>query len=157
MNLRLLCMTILAVAIPQLSLSAEDHHGPKKHIVGVFLGLTSGNGHSDKTIGLEYEYRFDEMFGVGVVVEHIPDAHGGDGASLYMGQVHLHPYKDLRLSGGYGREKVHHEGTHAEDVLRLGVAYDFHFDGFGIAPTFNLDWIDGHTSKVFGIVVNKGF
>lgn len=129
----------------------------KRHVVGVFGGFTSVSGHTDATIGLEYEYRFNKQFGAGVVYEHIPDAHDGDGASIYMGQLHLHPWKELRLSAGYGWEKVHYEGSKSKDIWRVGVAYDFHVGEIGIAPMFNLDRVDGHTAKVYGLAIVKAF
>lgn len=159
MNKLKLLITFLFLALISNSVFAADdpHQAPAKHVVGAFLGITSADEHTYGTFGGEYEYRIDRMFGVGVLVEHTPKAHHGDGTTIFMGQLHLHPWKELRLTGGYGREKIHHEGSHSEDVLRLGVAYDFHMNGFGIAPTFNVDWINGHTSKVFGFVINKGF
>ncbi len=148
-----------ALTIAPLSVSAsdEEHHEMKKNIVGVFGGFTSVSGHTNGTIGLEYEHRFNGLFGAGVVFETTPNAHGGDGTSLYMGQLHLHPWQELRLSVGYGKEDIHHEGAPSEDVWRVGAAYDFHVGGFGIAPAFNLDRVGGHTAKVFGISLTKGF
>lgn len=155
--------TVLAISTSTVYASDDDvhglneHHAFNKNTVGVFGGFTSIGGDTEATFGIEYERRFTQLVGVGIVWEKTPNAHNGDGTSIFMGQIHLHPWQELRLSVGYGKEKIHHEGTHKVDVWRFGVAYDFHMEGFGIAPTFNLDRIDGHTAKVFGIVLNKGF
>lgn len=138
--------------------AAEDSRaGYKKNAVGVFGGFTSVTGHTDYTVGLEYERRLVKEFGVGVLWEHTPDGHGGDGVSLYMALAHLHPWKELRLSLGFGSEDVHSPGASSHDVWRAGVAYDFHIGKFGIAPTFNLDRVNGHTAKIVGLVLVKAF
>lgn len=139
--------------------AADSHggHGYKTHMLGLFGGATSINGETNFTLGAEYEYRFNQYFGAGALFEHTPDAHHGDGTSIYMGLVHFHPYMGLRLSGGYGREIIHHHGSKEKDVWRIGAAYDFHIAGFGVAPTVNLDRIDGHTGTVFGLVISKSF
>jgi hypothetical protein len=136
---------------------AADTGELKQHVVGVFGGFTSVSGHTDATFGLEYEYRFTKQIGAGFVYEHTPGAHDSDGASVYMGQLHLHPWKELRLTAGYGKEKVHYEGSKSKDIWRVGVAYDFHVGQIGIAPVFNLDRVDGHTAKVFGLTLVKAF
>lgn len=156
--------TVLLSAIAMLAAlntnvyAADDgHHEFKQHIVGVFAGFTSVDHNTEATFGLEYEYRITELVGVGAIYEHTSNAHHGDGTSIYMGLVHVHPWQELRLSVGYGTEKIHHEGAHSEDVLRFGVAYDFHVGEFGISPAFNLDRVGGHTAKVFGVAITKAF
>ena len=123
----------------------------------MFAGFTSVNHNTEATFGVEYEYRFNELIGVGAAYEHTSKAHHGDGTSIYMALVHVHPWKELRLSAGYGIEDIHHEGAHSEDVLRVGISYDFHVGEFGIAPAFNLDRVAGHTAKVFGVALTKAF
>lgn len=143
--------------VSQASAADDGDHSYNQHTIGIFGGATSGNGHTDFTFGGEYEFRFDEMWGVGGIFEHSPNAHGGDGVSVYMGQVHLHPYKGWRFSGGIGQEKIHGTTPHKDTIYRLGAAYDFHVENFGIAPTVNLDFVGGHQVVVFGIAISKGF
>lgn len=166
---RALCTTcVLTLAlIPQLAGASDDlhanddhagdGHAMKKHVLGVFVGVTATDDTNESTTGMEYEYRVNEYIGVGGLIENTPGAHHGDGTSLYMLQVHAHPWKDLRVTAGYGQEDIHHDGADNEEVLRFGLAYDFHLSGFGIAPTVNFDSIDGETVTVYGIVFNKGF
>lgn len=152
-----LIATSLIASPFSVTASDDEHHEIKKNIVGVYGGFTSVNGHTNGTFGIEYEHRFNDLIGAGVVFETTPNAHGGDGTSLYMGQLHLHPWQELRLSAGFGKEDIHHEGAHSEDVWRVGAAYDFHVGGFGVAPSLNLDRVGGHTAKVFGISLTKAF
>lgn len=149
--------TILTALTTNVFAADDEHHEFKKNIVGVFAGFTSVDHSTEATFGVEYEYRFTELVGVGAVYEHTSQAHHGDGTSIYMALLHVHPWQELRLSVGYGTEDIHHEGAHSEDVLRFGVAYDFHVGEFGIAPAFNLDRVGGHTAKVFGVALTKAF
>ena len=160
----ILCLGIFPAALASASETEGGHdldlgggHSYSKHTFGLFGGGTSVSGETNFTFGAEYEFRFSQYIGVGAIYEHTPKAHHGDGTSIYMGLVHLHPWKMLRLSAGIGTESVHAFGAHSETVYRLGAAYDFHVGGFGIAPTINIDFIGGHEAIVFGVALTKGF
>jgi len=155
-SLSITSMLVLSTA-PAIASDDSSHHEIKKNIIGVFGGFTNVDGHTNGTFGIEYERRFTRQLGVGFIYEHTPNAHHGDGTSIYMGELHLHPWKELRLSVGFGIEDVHHEGAHNEDVWRVGAVYDFHIGEIGLAPTINFDRIDGHTATVFGLTLIKGF
>ncbi len=150
-------LTTLTLSSMTTSASEDGDHEMKKNIVGVFGGFTSVSGETKSTYGIEYERRINEFVGLGLVFEKTPNAHHGDGTNIYMGQLHLHPWKELRLSIGYGKEDILQEGAHSENVWRLGAAYDFHVGKLGIAPSFNLDRVGGHTAKVFGAALTKAF
>ncbi len=147
---------LFGVMMPFSAANAADGE-LKQHVLGAFGGFTDAEGETNFSFGFEYEYRFNKTFGAGFLIEHTPGAHHDDGATIYMGQVHLHPWQELRLSVGYGKEDIHHEGTHSENVWRFGVAYDFHTKYFGIAPSFSIDRINGHSTKVFGVALTKAF
>lgn len=152
-----LCATVVG-GFSNVTLAAGGGHGGGHHVpdhaVGLFLGGTTGAGHTDYTIGLEYEYRVNEKFGFGPIIEFSPDAHGGDGVSVYMAGLHFHPFGGLRLTGGVGAEVVHAHGGEAEEIFRLGAAYDIELgNAFAIAPTVNVDFVNGHELVVFGVVL----
>ena len=152
-------MSLALLISSSLALASDDEHGAdKNHIVGVFLGATN-DAHSvtDETVGVEYEYKFTERFGIGAVYEYSPDAHDDDGVSVYLASAYLHPYAGWRLGLGLGEEKVHGSHGHEEGLFRASVAYDFHVGGFGIAPTFNLDIVDVETIEVYGVTFSKAF
>ena len=44
-----------------------------------------------------------------------------------------------------------------EDLVRFSIAYGFHFDGFGIAPTFIFDRVSGENIEAYGIAIHQGF
>lgn len=145
---------------------AADDGAFYRHNPGIFLGATSGVGETDYTVGLEYEYRATRMFGIGVAAEHTPERHSGDGTSVVLGALHIHPAGGLRLTAGYGLEDVHDAArkikagktpTKNEDLFRLGAAYDFHVGDFGVAPSVNVDFVGGHEVIVFGISLIRPF
>ena len=163
----LLVATVAVIALSGTSASAAGQGDElKRHVPGVFIGATRGAGETDISVGLEYEFRATKWIGFGAVAEWAPGAHHGDGTSLYLGAIHVHPIGGLRLTAGYGVEDVHDEKkkraaglspSKNEDVFRLGAAYDFHAGDFGIAPTVNLDFIDHKKVVVFGISVTRPF
>ena len=152
MSMALLMSSSLALA------GGNDHGADKKHIVGVFLGATNdAHSETDGTAGIEYEYKFTEHFGIGAVYEHSPDAHNDDGVSVYLASAYWHPYAGWRIGLGIGEEKLHGSHGHEESLYRASIAYDFHIGGFGIAPTFNLDRVDGESIEVYGVTLSKAF
>lgn len=139
------------VGIPQL-MAAEAKHYP-----GIFVGALNSGGETELSLGLEYEYRFTPQWGVGLVYEKASDAHHGDGVSATIAALYYHPYAGWRIGAGFGREKIHGDHGHTDDLYRLNMAYDFHIGEFGVAPTFSLDRVDGHHSRVYGISISKAF
>jgi len=147
-----------------LVMASEDDHGSgdhsaqSKHIAGLFAGATKAAGNEvDGTIGIEYEYKFSNHYGLGVVYEKSSDAHHGDGVSVYAASVYWHPHTNWRLGLGAGEEKVHGSHGYIQSLVRASISYDFHVGGFGIAPTFNLDRVDGNNIEVYGITFIKTF
>ncbi len=135
--------------------STGGSHYPS-NVFGVFLGATD-SGETDFTIGVEYERRVSELFGFGGVIEHTPDAHNGDGVSIALAELFIHPAGGLRLIGGVGAEKLHGASGYTKTLFRTGVAYDFQVGDFEIAPTFNVDYVGGNQATVFGVSFLRHF
>lgn len=148
-----------SVSVLPSIVQAEEgmHHEYPSHVVGLFLGGTDEDeGSTEFTFGGEYEYRFSQYFGVGGVVERTPDGHHGDGVTVALAALHLHPMGALRLTGGIGREMV--DGHEDETLYRLGAAYDFELpNSFALAPTFDIDFVDGKENFVFGVTLSRHF
>lgn len=158
--------TILAIGLLMTSTSnyaaSEDTH----HYPGIFLGATTFDGETNFSYALEYEYKFSKLWGAGLTYEKTDDAHHGGGVDIALASVYLHPWKELRLGAGYGKGKAggytdheHHE-YHAgvdEEIFRTSISYDFHVGGFGVAPTFAVDFIEGETATVLGVAFIKPF
>ena len=147
----LLFSVVRAGAEPHVSDDSEGH-GYHKNVVGVFTGIThAGRRENGFALGFEYERRFSERFGVGVVAEHT----FGD-ADVWIAAIpfafHTGHWK---LYAAPGVEDGHH-GT--EELLRLGAEYAFELaDGWEIAPQINVDLVDSEDVWVFGIVFAKVF
>jgi hypothetical protein len=150
----LLLAISLPSAEPQSSGGSEGHGDAHYHknLVGVFTGITHvGRRENGAALGFEYERRFSEKFGVGVVAEHT----FGD-ADVWIAAIpfafHTGHWK---LYAAPGIEEGHH-GT--EELLRLGAEYAFELsDGGEIAPQINVDLVDNEDVWVFGVVFAKGF
>lgn len=122
-----------------------------KHYPGIFLGATNVDSETDVTIGIEYEYKFDDNFGVGGAYERTADGHHGDGFNVWTASLFYHPMKSVRLGIGLGEEKIGGDHPHTEDLWRLSAAYEFHVGEFEVAPTLAVDFIDDKEAYVFGV------
>jgi hypothetical protein len=140
------------VSTTVMASSTEHHHFP-----GIFLGATTIDSETDFSYGVEYEYKANHLWGAGIVYEKTDDAHHGDGVDVKLAAVYLHPWKELRVGLGYGKEKVGGDHPHEENLTRLSLNYDFHVAGFGIAPTIAVDFVDGEKATVIGLSFIKSF
>ncbi len=130
---------------------SDNHHSDKHHQLGIFAGETSANSEKEFTYALEYEYKFDKNYGFGVTLENVNGAH--EDIRVSVASLYYHPTSNFRLGIGYGREKA--EGHDSESLVRYSLAYDFHInESMTFGPTFALDKIDGHTSRVYGLALN---
>ena len=149
---------LATLLISPACLAADGHdngHGLKHHALGVFVGRSNERGGGDEvSIGLEYEYRFNQHWGAGGLVEYTPDGHSDDGITVALASGYYHPYKGWRLGLGFGRERVHGDHGYYQWLYRAGVAYDFHVGRFGIAPSVNYDIIEGNSNVlIYGVAL----
>ena len=139
---------------------AEGHgdHGalPHHHLALVIGAVTeSKEGHEDEhglAVGLEYEFRFHERWGVGVAVERLSGDHLRE--TVVVLPVSLHPSGVLRLMAGPGIEFAE-EGN--ESLWRLGAGYEFEIGApWTLAPEIVVDFISGGDSTwVAGIALGR--
>ena len=149
-----LSVAVFALIMPVQVLSAEEEHKEShyhRNHVGLFLGNTYEEGEDEFTIGLDYEYRFSQYFGIGLLGEYVgEDAREGVG----MGLLFIHPYKGFRFLAGAG---VKPKAEETKFIWRLGIGYRFPIGNWTIAPEFNLDFTEGRTVEVFGVSFGYGF
>lgn len=153
--MKILALSILSLVLTTSAVQAASDD--EQHFPGLFIGATNFDSETELTYGIEYEYKFSKQWGAGLVYEKTSDAHHGDGVTVKLASVYLHPWKDLRLGAGFGEEKVGGHHPHSENLTRVSASYDFHVAGLGIAPTLAFDFIDGETATVFGIAIIKPF
>jgi len=130
------------------------------HHAGVFLGAVTETGcerdATDWALGLEYEYRPVEKFGVGVLIEMVGGEADREFTALLTGI--MHPGGGWRVVLAPGVEIDRHE-RHTAFLLRVGMGYEFVFQGgYTVGPEFNIDFIENsHATFVYGVVLGKEF
>jgi hypothetical protein len=134
--------------------AAESKEGAhEENEVGLFLG---GSHHSEDngfSIGLDYEHRINEAFGVGALVEYTTK----DFDSWVVAfPVYVHPYMGLRLLAAPGFENRESENKF---LVRAGIAYQIPVaKGVSLTPEYNVDFItNGEKVHVYGVSVGVGF
>jgi hypothetical protein len=153
-NMQEILRLIIAVAfcliiVPTNFVSAESetghHEEDRAHSLELFLGNTHEDGEDGFSVGLVYEYRLDELFGIGGFLEHAD----GDFDKWIVGlPLYIHPYKGFRFLVAAGLENEDNEN---EFLFRTGVSYEFEFGSWAIAPEFNVDFVDGDEALVYGV------
>jgi hypothetical protein len=148
------------------------HHGHSFHPneIAFFAGFTDEKHHDTEfSIGLEYEHRLSQEWGVGGLFEYT------NGLRNYILAVpfYFHPGGSWKIVGAPGIEfhngrgdvvTPHSEGHGEVDedesyfLFRLGVAYDIHLGGsWGLAPAIDLDFVDSERVWVYGAALTYGW
>jgi hypothetical protein len=148
-----LLISICLLAFSSHVLSEASAH----HLPGIFVGYTHAQSETVFTYGIEYEYKFNQFWGIGFVYEKANDAHHGDGVTVKVAQLLYHPLKNFRLGVGAGTERIGGEHSHTENLYRLSASYEYHVGDFAIEPTFAVDFIDNEKAYVFGAAFIRPF
>ncbi len=122
--------------------------------VGFFLGATTKtDGDTEFAIGADYERRFSDLLGAGLVVEWEPSF---EDRVLVAPALFVHPVGELLITVAPGAQ-FERSSTHF--VFRLGAAWDFELaHGLALAPTINYDFVEGaHDAISYGLVLNFSF
>lgn len=150
-----------------------EHHGHEYHPneIALFAGITDEEHHdSEFSLGIEYERRLSQHWGVGGLLEYTDELRN----SILAVPVYWHPGGGWKLVAAPGIERHNGRGLVAtphkaeghsevdEDetyfLFRLGVAYDIHLGGsWGLAPGVNLDFVEGERVLVYGVSLTYGF
>jgi opacity protein-like surface antigen len=168
-------------AMPTMTLAAEEHgdahgdgHSSHLHHVSLTVGAAD-NGHLDETgfsVGAEYRYALNERFAIGPMLDYTTYDH--ENTTLLVAALFWRPDGGrFQLFGGPGVEFVdaeHHASPEtpvplasAEDeddsefAFRIGAGYDVPLGRFSLTPLISADFIDGHTTWVYGIALGFGF
>ncbi len=121
--------------------SGEDEH--RRHILNGFTGIAQEDTETEGfALGVDYEYRFSELFGVGAFTEVI----AGEGRAIIVGaDLVWHAAEPLALFVGYGEERKDKEW---QGVMRLGGLYEFPVgDGWTLSPTVAYDFSLKHPDE----------
>ncbi len=147
----LLCVVfIIAETVASIPAQAADVGSGKHHLSG-FLGGSKDGDKSGFTFGALYEYRLDEMFGVGGLIEH---AEGDFDDTVLGAPLFIHPYDGWRFVVAPGLE---FNGS-TDFFIRTGVGYEFEIGGgWTLTPKFSVDWIDRDETLVYGLNIGRRF
>jgi hypothetical protein len=143
-----------ALSQEQAATDEEEDQGVE-HTIAVFLGVSDGE-EAEFTFGGEYELRPLELFGFGVVVEHAPGGHDGDGVTVVLGSAFLHPWLGSRLGFGLGSERVS-GGDGGEFLVRTSAGYEVKAGSTSITPSLSLDFVDDTEAVVVGVAFGLTF
>jgi len=131
-----------------------EFHEEKPHHLSVVIGGSHINAIDETvfTLGVDYEYRINELIGFGFVIEQ---AFGEVDATTLIAVSDIHLWRGLALQVGPGIEFVDDE-TFA--VGRIGMLYEFELEQeFTIGPQLHYDISGGEDTIVFGLAVGKAF
>jgi len=124
---------------------SAEHGKEAKNEIAVFVGLThEGRRDNSAALGLEYERRLNEKFGVGALAEFT----AGD-ADFWVYAIpltlHVKRWKFVLAPG------VEYNDGHTEKLIRLGTGYEFEPGSMKITPTFAVDFVGGDAVIIAGV------
>lgn len=126
-------------------------HG--RHHLSLLLANTHASGEGDNlTLGLDYEYRVNELIGVGAILER---AFGQLNATTILAVADVHFQNGLIMQVGPGFERKNDDSVF---VARLGVLYEFELENFTLSPQLHWDYHDNEPNAVLaGIALGASF
>ncbi len=142
---------LILLTIPQMLLAADTDH---PHHLAVVGGFARNNSKDANFLGLEYEYRLNDKWGIGGYYEQTFNGFDIEALGL-LGTYH--PSGGWKVLGGIGVEGKLNSNK-SKWLLRAGVGYGFHVGDTSITPLFVVDWIENNSSVVYlGVAVGFGF
>jgi hypothetical protein len=153
-------ITILLCCLLSPAMSvADDAAGPESspeydhNAVGFFVGGTGeGRRENGLTLAFVYARRFQESFAIEFEAERV----FGDLDFWVVTIPFVYHYNKWKFAVGPGLEKP--DDGDSEFLLRIGTEYAFELnESWELAPTFNLDFVDGETVMVVGVGLIYGY
>lgn len=156
-------LSVLLIALVALILTGmgaekvmaeEETEEEGRNELALFLGGTHTSEDDAFSVGLDYEYRVNRLFGIGGVVEYT----GADFRDWIVGlPLCLHPWRELKVFLAPGVDFDRPDGE-TYFLLRVGTEYGFAIgNGFEIAPALNVDFTSEETALVYGLSFARKF
>lgn len=130
---------------------SSEHGDESKNEIAVFLGATHERRRDNSgAVGLEYERRLNETFGIGALAEFTA---GGSDFWVYAIPLTIHSdrWKFVVAPG------IEYADGRSERLFRLGAAYELESGGMKIMPGLNLDFVGGEVVLIVGVSFGMGF
>ncbi len=154
-----LVLLFIVVGAPTAFAQAGEHESGSDHeathdfhpnLLALFIGVTDVGRGEAVALGIGYERRLNESFGIGVLAEH---SFGDLDFWVYAVPFVYHPgqWKFIVAPGV-------EDGAHgSESLVRLGVEYGYRVGAWEISPQLVVDFVDGDQVTVLGVTFGKGF
>jgi len=155
-----LALLLIVVGAPSAFAQTSEHESPSDHeathdfhpnLLALFVGVTSEERNdSGLTLGIEYERRVNESFGVGLLAEYS------------FGDLDFWVYA-VPFAYHTGRWKFYiapgvEDGDHGrESLVRIGGEYAYKVGAWEISPQLDVDFVGGEQVAVLGVTFGKGF
>ncbi len=136
--------------------AAEEHDAELKHQregrneISISVGVVHEGGETDSAAGLEYERRFSDSFGAGLLLER---GWGDHTATIYALPLikHVNRWKFFAAPG------VEDGHTGSENLLRVGAGYELDAGTAAVTPVLALDFVGGEKIYIFSIALGFDF
>jgi hypothetical protein len=135
--------------------TASTHHTSAYH-VALFTGGTAVKGHTAFTLGGELEYRlpvWHQRIGVAALVDATLGEHA---TTIAGGALTVRPLPAVSNVKFVLAPSAEFKDGHSMFLMRTGIGVDFHAGSLSVTPAANLDFVDGHVAKVFGLHFGVG-
>ena len=126
----------------------EEFH---PNFVALFVGLTSEDRReTGLALGIEYEYRLNRAFGIGVLAEH---TFGDIDTTVFAMPFAYHTGRWK----AYVAPGIEDGDRGSESLVRIGGEYAFEVGRWEVSPQLDIDFVDGDQVFVLGVTIGKGF
>ena len=150
----LMVFCIIFLVMPALNAQDKPVHHENHYHFSAFTGYTTDYaGRTGYKLGIEYEYRLSDHFGLGGTF----DFTGADYEifSFSVG-TSVYPFKfPLILGAAFGAKR---SDNRWKEFTRGLILYDLHFDNFSIGPIIMYDFFPERKDIMsYGLTVGLGF
>jgi hypothetical protein len=149
-------LAIAAMLVGSIAMGAEPETPAKggehsENVLAAFVGIArEGPRDNGLALGVEYERRLGEQFGIGVLAEH---TFGDIDTWVYAIPFAYHSQRwKFYLAPGTERSK---HGN--ESLLRIGAERAFEIGSWEIAPQLDVDFVNSEQIYVVGVTLSKRF
>jgi len=135
---------LLLMNFMSTSAMAEEHEGLElPYHLSIVLADTHVDGEGNNpTVGIDIEYRVNDLLGIGAVVEY---AWGELDSTTVLAVADIHLIDGWVMQIGPGFER-----RHGEDVFvsRVGLLYEFEWEHYTFSPQLHWDYHEGEENAI---------
>jgi hypothetical protein len=149
-------LAIAATLVGPIAMGAEQETPAEggeqaENVLAVFVGVArEGRRNNGLALGVEYERRLGERFGIGALAEH---TFGDIDTWVYAIPFAYHTqHWKFYLAPG-----TEHSERGNESLLRIGAERAFEIGFWEIAPQLDVDFVNSEQVYVFGVTLSKRF